>query len=616
MKLKDKSMEMEQKNFPSPVSVSLSDQESSRSESVTELSIFIERLNPILLEIMENKKVMETPSIQKAIDSLEADIQRAKGFMERSSNIVILSPSKAVEDVAENLGRSLGLVLFACRDLPVDIRDRIGALRKQMLNVRYNLSSGVESEFMFDMDTEEEEEEEEIIEDEKEVKGVCEIVEVEEIEITWDFEDIVLQIRNGNDEELKLALSRLNELINDGSVTIKIILEDSLVPVLFDRLSIKVSPQNRVVIIQILRLISSINEENAENMGLSRYLSILVKSMMREAEEQREAVGLLSKLSEFPAVRSRIGRIQGSIVMLVSILNGEDQEEAAKNASKILKSLSSNTQHALNMAEAGYFKPLVHYLKEGSDMSKILMASAISKMELTNHYRISLGKDGVIEPLVNMFNKGNFEAKLSALGALQNLSCSVENISLLINSGIVTALLQLLFSVTSVLMTLREPASAILAKIAQSGSIFVKHNVAQQMLSLLNVSNPVIQCNLLDALNSIVSHPRGSKVRKKMNSCGALQLLLLFLVETTNSRIRGGALELMYNLSKDTQEGLTEHLSEAHINKLVSIISPATLQSEKEACVAIKLTSLEKWVPIRAADSPDKERVVEIPKQH
>ncbi|GAA0167481.1 hypothetical protein LIER_22407 [Lithospermum erythrorhizon] len=29
------------------------------------------------------------------------------------------------------------------------------------------------------------------------------------------------------------------------------------------------------------------------------------------------------------------------------------------------------------MAEAGYFKPLVHYLKEGSDMSKILMATAI-----------------------------------------------------------------------------------------------------------------------------------------------------------------------------------------------------------------------------------------------
>ncbi|GAA0167480.1 hypothetical protein LIER_22406 [Lithospermum erythrorhizon] len=207
-------------------------------------------------------------------------------------------------------------------------------------------------------------------------------------------------------------------------------------------------------------------------------------------------------------------------------------------------------------------------------------------MEFTSHYRISLVKDGVIEPFVNMFNKGNLEAKLSALGALQNLSYSVENISLLIDLGIVIALLQLLFSVTSVLMTLREPASAILAKIAQSGSILVTHNVAQQMLSLLNVSSSVIQFNLLDALISIVSHTRASKVRKKMNSCCALQLLLPFLVETTNSRIKGGALELMYNLSKDMQEELIEHLSEARINTLVRIISSATLQSEKKAAAA------------------------------
>lgn len=580
-----KDMVMEEKNFPSPASVSLSDQQSSGSECVTEFAIFIERLNPILLEMMENKSLMETPSIQKAIDSLEADIQRAKGFLKRSPKVALLSPVKTVEDVIENLGRSLGLVLFACRDLPMDNREKIEALRKEMMNVRYNLSSGVESEFTFDMDTEEEEEAEEIMEEEI-VRVTEEIVEVEEDEITWDLEDVFVRLRNGDADELKVALSRFNELIDDGCVTMEMILEENIVSVLFDRLTTKAAPQNRVVIIRILRLISSMNNENAENMGLSRYLSILVKSMMRGAEEQREAVGLLSKLSDFPAVGNRIGRIQGSIVILVSILNGDDQEDAAKNAAKILKALSSNTQHALNMAEAGYFKPLVHYLKEGSDMSKILMATAISRMELTDHTRICLGNEGVIDPLVNMFNKGNFEAKLSALSALQNLSSSTENISLLIDSGIVVALLQLLFSVTSVLMTLREPASAILAKIAESGSILVKNNVAQQMLSLLNVSSPVIQCNLLNALNSIVSHPRASKVRKKMKACGAVLLLLPFLAETTNIRIRTGALELMYTLSKDMQEELTEHLSEAHINTIVNIISLATLESENKAAAA------------------------------
>ena len=53
-------------------------------------------------------------------------------------------------------------------------------------------------------------------------------------------------------------------------------------------------------------------------------LSAVVKSLTRDTEERREAVGLLLELSALPAVRRKIGRIQGCIVMLVSILNGVD----------------------------------------------------------------------------------------------------------------------------------------------------------------------------------------------------------------------------------------------------------------------------------------------------
>lgn len=94
------------------------------------------------------------------------------------------------------------------------------------------------------------------------------------------------------------------------------------------------------------------------------YLSTLVKSLTRDMEEQKEAVGLLATLSDVSAVRRRIGRIQGCIVMLVAIFHGGDQVTSS-DAGKVLNALSSNTQNALHMAEAGYFKPLVHYLKEG-----------------------------------------------------------------------------------------------------------------------------------------------------------------------------------------------------------------------------------------------------------
>ncbi|KAG8377704.1 hypothetical protein BUALT_Bualt08G0060500 [Buddleja alternifolia] len=113
-------------------------------------------------------------------------------------------------------------------------------------------------------------------------------------------------------------------------------------------------------------------------------------------------------------------------------------------------------------------------------MSKVL----ISRLELiTDHNKATLGENGAIEPFVKMFNAGNLEAKLSALNALQNLSNSKQNIHRLINLGIVISLLHLLFSITSILMTLREPASTILAKVAQSESILIKQDVAPDALA-------------------------------------------------------------------------------------------------------------------------------------
>ncbi|KAE8038110.1 hypothetical protein FH972_010652 [Carpinus fangiana] len=44
--------------------------------------------------------------------------------------------------------------------------------------------------------------------------------------------------------------------------------------------------------------------------------------------------------------------IQGCIVMLVAMLNGDDPV-ASRYAGKLLNTLSSNTQNALHMAEAG-----------------------------------------------------------------------------------------------------------------------------------------------------------------------------------------------------------------------------------------------------------------------
>ncbi|XLS94286.1 hypothetical protein HN51_070294 [Arachis hypogaea] len=48
-------------------------------------------------------------------------------------------------------------------------------------------------------------------------------------------------------------------------------------------------------------------------MAETEFLSLVVKSLTRDAEERKEAVGLLLELFDLPAVRGQIGRIQGCI---------------------------------------------------------------------------------------------------------------------------------------------------------------------------------------------------------------------------------------------------------------------------------------------------------------
>lgn len=221
----------------------------------------------------------------------------------------------------------------------------------------------------------------------------------------------------------------------------------------------------------------------------------------------------------------------------------------------------------------------------GSDMNKILMATAISRMLLTEQMKAVLG-EGSIEPLVKMFTYGKLEAKQAALGAIRNLSTLAENTELLINCDVISPLFQVLFSVTSVLMTLREPAAALLSTLAKSELILHHRNVAQQILSLLNLLNPAIQLHLLHALNSIVSHSTAKRVRAKLRENGVMQLLQPFLTES-NSEIRAVSLNLIFNLSKDSTQELTQQLGESNVNILIRIIFSSTSESEKAAAIGI-----------------------------
>ncbi|KAL6613813.1 hypothetical protein ACP70R_036083 [Stipagrostis hirtigluma subsp. patula] len=401
-----------------------------------------------------------------------------------------------------------------------------------------------------------------------------------------DVEDLLVRVKNGDDGELAHVAREVAALAEEGRLGEEDDEEGLLVPALLARLAGAGSAEVRVCVMAALRrLAGCVGSESKERLASIEALSSIVRSLSRDVDERREAIAVLLDLSGIPQVRQRIGRIKGCIVMLVTLRNVHESG-TEDDAEKLLHILSSNPQNVLLMAEAGYFRPLIHYLKEGSDMNKVLMATAISKMFLSEQKKSSLGEDGAVEPLVEMFKYGNLEAKHSALGALHNLSSSLQNSELLINSGITGPLLQLLFSVTSVLMTLREPASAILSAMAQSELILLHRDVAPQMLSLLNLSSPVIQLHLLRALNSISGHTIAKRARRKIRQNGGVQLLLPFLTEK-NLDIKIAALNLMFHLSKDSPQEFAEQFRETHLDTLVKIISSPASRDEKAAAVGI-----------------------------
>ncbi|MCH87550.1 U-box domain-containing protein 44-like, partial [Trifolium medium] len=371
------------------------------AEAFSEFGMLLEKLPPILNELNDNSTILDKPSIRKSLESLENELQRAK-TLTKSSNL--RHPIKQIEDMTHDIGRSLGVLLVASLEVSIDFREKIGTLQRQMMNARFDGSSSITSSPKSELFA-------------NETKTVWEI---EEEIVNVSIDDVILQLKNGSDEEFAVSLLRLKEFMRSEKLDGVLINEEAIIAILFKRL-VSCKADNRLSIIQLLRSIAFQNDEKKEKMVEIEFLSAVVKSLTRDSEERREAVGLLLDLSNVSAVRRRIGRIQGCIVMLVAILNGDDPV-ASHDAAKLLDILSSNNQNALHMAEAGYFRPLVQYLKEGSDMNKILMATALSRLELTDHSKLTLGEDGAIEPLVKMFITGKLESKLSSLNALQNLS--------------------------------------------------------------------------------------------------------------------------------------------------------------------------------------------------
>lgn len=210
-------------------------------DAFSEFSMLVEKLPPILNELSDNSVVLDKPSIRKSLESLENELRRAKALT-KSSNL--RHPIKQIEDMTHDIGRSLGVLLVASLEVSIDFREKIGTLQRQMMNARFDGSSSMTSSpksefFMSETRT---------------------VGEIEEEIVHVSIDDVILQLKNGNDEEFAVSLMRLKEYMRSGKLDGGLINEEATIAFLFKRL-VSCKADNRLSIIQLLRSIAFGNDE-------------------------------------------------------------------------------------------------------------------------------------------------------------------------------------------------------------------------------------------------------------------------------------------------------------------------------------------------------------------
>lgn len=107
-------------------------------ESFLELSMYLEKLRPIFMELAD-KNVTGAPSLMLALESLETEINSAKELItscSSKSRIYLLincrSIVKQIQEITHSIGRCLSLLPLATLDVSAAVRDSTSKLCKEM----------------------------------------------------------------------------------------------------------------------------------------------------------------------------------------------------------------------------------------------------------------------------------------------------------------------------------------------------------------------------------------------------------------------------------------------------------------------------------------------------
>ncbi|XP_057817724.2 U-box domain-containing protein 43 [Cryptomeria japonica] len=371
----------------------------------------------------------------------------------------------------------------------------------------------------------------------------------------------------------KDALKQMQQLCEEKSINKDWIAIEGLIPLMVQVLIKSHSRDVKRAALSTLKTLVIDHTENKDKVVDAGGVEQVVRCLARDARISTVAVELLSELllngSELNvSVYRKISLEKSAILLLVTLRNGSVTESAEK-AEAILQRLRDNDDNIVQMAAANWYGPLIECLHKGSEGSKLKMAIALSKMELTDQNIKLLGDEGAIPPLVKMISS-NLESKAAALGALKNLSTNHENKKHIANAGAVPLILDHL--VTSKFPSnIRETSAIILERIMcddgvqflvdENAEPLVLEPIIQNLLALQQ--NPStffsIRRHVLNALLGMLSGPDGENVRSVARSANGISVLLP-LIEGSDQKIRESVIKLLCSLSEGGSQEISHFL--------------------------------------------------------
>ncbi|KAA3458824.1 U-box domain-containing protein 44-like [Gossypium australe] len=402
-------------------------------------------------------------------------------------------------------------------------------------------------------------------------------------------------LTSGDEEEVLQCLGQLKDLCEQRDMHREWVILENYISVLIQLLGGKNRDiKNRVLV--ILHILTKDSDDAKDRVAkVDGAIELVVRSLGRRTDERRLAVALLLDLSKYNVLRDSIGKVQGCILLLVTMASGDDYQ-AARDAEEILENLSYSDQNVIQMARANYFKHLLQRLSTGPDAVKLTMATAIAEMELTDHNKVVLLERGALRPLLNWVSHGGIQMKSVAVKALRNLSSVPKNGLQMIKEGASRPLLDLLHLGSSS-SALREQVAATVMHLAVSTMSQESTETAVSLLesdedvfmvfSLINLTGPEIQQNLLQIFQALCQSPSAAYIKTKLTQCSAIQVLIQ-LCERDIGNVRLNAVKLFCFLVKDGDEAtILEHVRQKCIETLLRIIQSFNDDEEVASAVGI-----------------------------